>query len=170
MPTLRGWEAAAENLVASGRALESVAPNVAAATCERYQRRRLDKGKALATVTREVHALRRALRVAAWQTPALFPRHLVAYLPSLPVDNVRGGFFEPAGVDALLEREEDEGIRDFIAQAFPTGHGEGRDCAAQLGHARPRLRKVAEPESPGGGSSGRIRTYNPPVNSRMLYH
>ena len=89
--------------------------DVAAASLERYQRDRLDKAKAPATVNREVHALRRAFNVAARQTPALFSRPLVPYFPSLPVDNVRSGFFERAEVDALLQHVADDGIRNFIA-------------------------------------------------------
>src|SRR5512147_1351250 len=58
--------------------------DVTTASLERYQRERLDRGKAPATVNREVHALRRAFNVAARQTPALFPKHLVPYFPSLP--------------------------------------------------------------------------------------
>jgi hypothetical protein len=77
--------------------------DVTAAALGRYQRQRLDAGKAPATVNREVHALRRAFNVAAHQTPPLFPKHLVPYFPSLPVDNVRSGFFERAEVEALLQ-------------------------------------------------------------------
>ncbi len=99
--------------------------DITTASLERYQRERLDKGKASATVNREVHALRRAFNVAARQTPPLFPKHLVPYFPSLPVDNVRSGFFERAEVDALLQHVEDEGIRDFIAWAFRTGMRKG---------------------------------------------
>jgi hypothetical protein len=40
--------------------------------------------------------------------------------------------------------------------------------------ARPRTGRRGGGSNPlglhGSGSSGRIRTYNPPVNSRMLYH
>jgi hypothetical protein len=64
---------------------------VTTAALERYQRERLDAKKAPATVNREVHALRRAFNVSAHQTPPLFPKHLVPYFPSLPVDNVRSG-------------------------------------------------------------------------------
>jgi integrase len=99
--------------------------DVTTASLERYQRQRLDAGMAPATVNREVHALRRAFNVAARQTPALFPKHLVPYFPSLPVDNVRSGFFERAEVDALLQHVADEGIRDFIAWAFRTGMRKG---------------------------------------------
>ena len=86
---------------------------VTTASLERYQ------------VNREVHALRRAFNVAARQTPPLFPKHLVPYFPSLPVDNVRSGFFERAEVDALLQHVADDGIRDFIAWAFRTGMRKG---------------------------------------------
>jgi hypothetical protein len=78
---------------------------VTTASLERYERERLDKGMAPATVNREVHALRRAFNVAARQTPALFPKHLVQYFPSLPVDNVRSGFFERAEAEARSRRE-----------------------------------------------------------------
>jgi integrase len=101
------------------------AMDVTTAALERYQRHRLDAKKAPATVNREVHALRRAFNVAAHQTPPLFPKHLVPYFPSLPVDNVRSGFFERAEVEALLEHVEDDGIRDFIAWAFRTGMRKG---------------------------------------------
>ena len=101
------------------------AMNVTTAALERYQRERLDAKKAPATVNREVHALRRAFNVAARQTPPLFPKHLVPYFPSLPVDNVRSGFFERAEVEALLQHVEDEGIRDFIAWGFRTGMRKG---------------------------------------------
>jgi len=86
---------------------------------ERYQRERLDAGKAPATVNREVHALRRAFNVAAQHTPPLFPKHLVPYFPSLPVDNVRTGFFDRAEVEALLEHVADDGIRDFHRVGIP---------------------------------------------------
>ena len=99
--------------------------DITTASLERHQRERLDRRKAPATVNREVHALRRAFNVAARQTPPLFPKHLVPYFPSLPVDNVRSGFFERAEVDALLQQVEDEGIRDFIAWAFRTGMRKG---------------------------------------------
>jgi site-specific recombinase XerD len=89
--------------------------DVTTASLERYQRQRLDAGKAPATVNREVHALRRTFNIAGRQTPPLFPKHLVPYFPSLPIDNVRSGFFERAEVDALLQHVEDDGIRDFIA-------------------------------------------------------
>jgi len=101
------------------------AMDVTTAALERYQRERLDAKKAPATVNREVHALRRAFNVAARQTPALFPKYLVPYFPSLPVDNVRSGFFERAEVDALLQHVADDGIRDFIAWAFRTGMRKG---------------------------------------------
>ena len=47
------------------------------------------------------------------------------YFPSLPVDNVRSGFFERAEVDALLQHVADDGIRNFIAWAFGTGMRKG---------------------------------------------
>jgi hypothetical protein len=50
--------------------------DVTTASLERYQRERLDKGKAPATVNHEVHALRRAFNVAARRTPPLFPKYL----------------------------------------------------------------------------------------------
>ena len=53
------------------------------------------------------------------------PKHLVPYFPSLPVDNVRSGFFERGEVEALLQHVADEGIRDFIAWAFRTGMRKG---------------------------------------------
>jgi integrase len=49
----------------------------------------------------------------------------VPYFPSLPVDNVRSGFFERAEVDALLQHVDDEGLRDFIAWGFRTGMRKG---------------------------------------------
>ncbi len=99
--------------------------DVTTAALERYQRERLDAKKAPATVNREVHALRRAFNVAARQTPPLFPKHFVPYFPSLPVDNVRSGFFERAEIEALLQHVTDDGIRDFIAWAFRTGMRKG---------------------------------------------
>ena len=101
------------------------AMDVTTASLERYQRERLDARKAPATVNREVHALRRAFNVAARQTPPLFPKHLVPYFPSLPVDNVRSGFFERGEVEALLQHVGDEGVRDFIAWGFRTGMRKG---------------------------------------------
>ena len=101
------------------------AMDVTTAALERYQRQRLDAKKAPATVNREVHALRRAFNVAAHQTPPLFPKHLVPYFPSLPVDNVCSGFFERREVEALLEHVDDDGIRDFIAWGFRTGMRKG---------------------------------------------
>jgi integrase len=101
------------------------AMDVTTAALERYQRERLDANKAPATVNREVYALRRAFNVAARQTPSLFPKHLVPYFPSLPVDNVRSGFFERAEVEALLQHVEDDGIHDFIAWGFRTGMRKG---------------------------------------------
>ena len=101
------------------------AMDVTTASLERYQRERLDAKKAPATVNREVHALRRAFNVAAHQTPPLFPKHLVPYFPSLPVDNVRSGFFERGEVEALLQHVGDEGVRDFIAWGFRTGMRKG---------------------------------------------
>ncbi len=227
------------------------AMDVTTAALERYQRERLDAGKAPATVNREVHALRRAFNVAARQTPPLFPKPFVPYFPSLPVDNVRSGFFERAEVEALLQQISDDGIRDFVAWGFRTGMRKGeiarltwdmldrsgtpwvfhdlrRSAVRTLiragvdettamkvsGHKTRsmllRYNIVTERETadallradaylstqPAGterekgqlrdirgegagnsltprtgvGSSGRIRTYNPPVNSRMLYH
>jgi len=101
------------------------AMDVTTAALERYQRERLDAGKAPATVNREVHALRRAFNVAARQTPPLFPKPFVPYFPSLPVDNVRSGFFERAEVEALLQQISDDGIRDFVAWGFRTGMRKG---------------------------------------------
>jgi hypothetical protein len=121
--------------------------DVTTASLERYQRERLDTGKAPATVNREVHALRRAFNVASRQTPPLFPKHLVPYFPSLPVDNVRSGFFERAEVEALLQHVADDGIRDFIAWASGPACGRVR-LPADLGHARP-LRRALGPEDPG---------------------
>jgi hypothetical protein len=92
------------------------AMDVTTAALERYQRARLDAKKAPATVNREAHALRRAFNAAAHQTPPLFPKHLVPYFPSLPVDNIWSGFFERAEVEALLQHIADDGIRDFIAE------------------------------------------------------
>ncbi len=102
-----------------------LAMEVTTAALECYQRERLDAGMAPATVNREVHALRRAFNVAAQQTPPLFPKHFVPYFPSLPVDNVRTGFFERAEVEALLRHVTDSGIHDFIAWAFRTGMRKG---------------------------------------------
>jgi len=82
--------------------------DVTTAALERYQRERLDAKKAPATVNRETHALRRAFNVAAHQTPPLFPKHLVPYFPSLPVDNIRSGFFERAEVERLLQHIADD--------------------------------------------------------------
>jgi integrase len=98
---------------------------VTTAALERYQRGRLDEEMAPATVNREVHALRRAFNVGARQTPPLFPKHLVPYFPSLPVDNVRTGFFERSEVEALLAQVSDKGIRDFIEWGFRTGMRKG---------------------------------------------
>ncbi len=47
------------------------------------------------------------------------------YFPSLPVDNVRTGFFERAEVEALLAQVNDAGIRDFIEWGFRTGMRKG---------------------------------------------
>ncbi len=99
--------------------------DVTTAALERYQRERLDAKKAPATVNREVHALRRAFNVAAQQTPPLFPKYLVPHFPSLPVDNVRTGFFERADVEALLAHVADESLRDFIEWGFRTGMRKG---------------------------------------------
>jgi integrase len=101
------------------------AVDVTTAVLERYQAARLDANKAPATVNHEVHALRRAFNVAARQTPPLFPKYLVPYFPSLPVDNVRSGFFERAEVEALLQHIPDDGIRDFVAWGFRTGMRKG---------------------------------------------
>ena len=101
------------------------AMDVTTAALERYQRERLNARKAPATVNREVHALRRSFSVAAQQTPPLFPKHFVPYFPSLPVDNVRSGFFERAEVEALLQHVTDEGLRDFIAWGYRTGTRKG---------------------------------------------
>jgi integrase len=102
-----------------------LAMDVTTAALERYQRERLDAKKAAATVNREVHALRRAFNAAAHQTPPLFPKHLVPYFPSLPIDNIRSGFFERGEVEALLQHVADDGIRDFIAWGFRTGMRKG---------------------------------------------
>ena len=101
------------------------AMDVTTAALERYQRERLDAGMAPATVNREVHALRRAFNVGARQTPPLFPKYLIPYFPSLPVDNVRTGFFERAEVEALLANVTDDGLRDFIEWGFRTGMRKG---------------------------------------------
>ncbi len=99
--------------------------DVTTAAVERYQRQRLDAGKAAATVNREIEALRRAFNVASRQTPPMFPKHLVPHFPTLPVDNARIGFFERADVEALLAHVEDDGIRDMIEWAFRTGMRKG---------------------------------------------
>jgi integrase len=101
------------------------AMDVTTAALERYERERLDAGKAAATVNREVHALRRAFNVAARQTPPVFPKYLVPYFPSLPVDNTRTGFFERAEIEALLRQVANDGVRDFIEWAFRTGMRKG---------------------------------------------
>ena len=55
----------------------------------------------------------------------------------------------------------------------PASKGMGRKKRARKGQSGPAS-DSAETEVPDFvkevGSSGRIRTYNPPVNSRMLYH
>ncbi len=99
--------------------------DVTTASIERYQRQRLDAGKAAATVNREIEALRRAFNVASRQTPPMFPKHLVPHFPTLAVDNARIGFFERADVEALLRHVQDDGIRDMIEWAFRTGMRKG---------------------------------------------
>jgi integrase len=101
------------------------AMDVTTTSVERYQRDRLDAGKARATVNREIEALRRAYNVAARQTPPTFPKHLVPHFPTLSLDNVRVGFFDRADVQALLKQVEDAGIRDMIEWAFRTGMRKG---------------------------------------------
>jgi hypothetical protein len=62
---------------------------------------------------------------SAQQTPPIFPKHLVPHFPSLPVDNVRTGFFERAEVEALMRHVTDDGIRDFIEWAFRSAMRKG---------------------------------------------
>src|SRR4029450_5382184 len=63
-------------------------------------------------------------RCGAPDSPAV-PEVPRAVFPSLPVANVRRGFFERAEVEALLQHVADEGIRDFIAWAYRTGMRKG---------------------------------------------
>lgn len=69
------------------------AVNVTTTGVERYQRTRLDAGKARATVNRETGALKQAFNLAVKRTPPRLTR--VPHIPMLTEDNARQGFFEP---------------------------------------------------------------------------
>jgi integrase len=86
---------------------------------ERYERVRLDAGRAPATVNRECEALRQALRRAARVTP---PRILAApHIPLLTVRNARQGFLARADFEALVARLTDPAVRDFVEWFWWTG-------------------------------------------------
>jgi integrase len=84
---------------------------------ERYQRIRLEAGRAPATVNRECEALRQALRQAAdaRRIPAA-PR-----VRLLRVQNARQGFLSRADFEALLGRLTDADVRDYVEWFWWTG-------------------------------------------------
>lgn len=94
--------------------------NLDTASIERYQRARLDAGKAPATVNRECEALRQALRRAAQVTPPKIAR--APHVPLLTVRNARQGFLARADFEALLGalRSAEPSVADFIEWAWWT--------------------------------------------------
>jgi integrase len=94
------------------------AVDLTTAAAERYQRMRLEAGKAPATVNRECEALRQALRRAARLTPPKIPA--APHIPLLRVDNARQGFLARADFEALLPHFTDPGVRDFVEWFFWT--------------------------------------------------
>lgn len=99
------------------------AVNVTTAQVERYKRRRLEAGKAKATINRETEALRRAFSWGAAQNPPLVLE--VPTIHRFPEDNARQGFLSRADFDALLGHFPDSDIRDFIEWGYWTGMRKG---------------------------------------------
>jgi len=89
------------------------------AAVERYQRDRLEAGRAPATVNRECEALGQALRRAADVKPARIPTALK--IPRLTVQNARQGFLGRADYVALRAALADADVRDYIDWFWWTG-------------------------------------------------
>ena len=93
------------------------------AAVERYQRTRLEAGRAPATVNRECEALNQAFRRAARVTPPRIP--VAPHIPLLPVRNARQGFLSRADFEALLPKLADPDVRDFVEWFWWTGMRQG---------------------------------------------
>lgn len=86
---------------------------------ERYQRDRLARGRARATVNRELEALRQAFRLATIRTPAGVSR--APHVPMLPVHNARQGFISWEQCQALLAAIADRDVADYLEWRWWTG-------------------------------------------------
>ena len=78
----------------------------------------LARGRANATINRELSALKRMLNLGAQQTPPIVDR--VPHIPMLRENNVRKGFFEHGDFIKLREALP-EHLRGFITFAYKTG-------------------------------------------------
>jgi integrase len=108
------------HLVAVRGALGHVrAVHLTTADLERYQRARLDAGRARATVNRECEALRQALLLAATVKPPKITAPLK--VPMLKVQNARQGFLSWADFGALAGQLEDADVRDYLEWFWWTG-------------------------------------------------
>jgi hypothetical protein len=119
-----------------------------------------------ATINREVHALRRAFNVAARQTaPAESAalRH-AADLPRVCKDKPG----QPITDFWDVWRNALQAAKVARGAAFPRPQALSSPDADPRGSGRDDGEKSSKRQR-GVGSSGRIRTYDPPVNSRMLY-
>jgi len=90
---------------------------------EKFKGERVAAGKAMATVNRELQALRRAYSWGAEQEPPLVAD--VLKVDFFPEDNARQGFLSRADFEALLKHLTDVDLRDFIEWGFWTGMRKG---------------------------------------------
>lgn len=94
------------------------APEVTTPRIKRYIQKRMEQGKAAATINRELSALKRAFNLAARCTPPTVAQ--VPYIPMLKESNVRKGFFEYGDFIALRDALPDY-LKSVLAFAFFTG-------------------------------------------------
>jgi integrase len=80
--------------------------------------RQRDKA-APATINREVEALQSGFSLAAKANPPKLA--FLPHFPSLPEQNARQGFFERGEFNAVMEKLEDQDVRDFCEWFYFTG-------------------------------------------------
>src|SRR5262245_16267716 len=80
---------------------------------------RQNEGAAPASINRELSALQRAFSLAAKSSPPKLT--FVPYFPSLPERNVRQGFFERGEFDVVMDKLQDQDIKDYCQWFYFTG-------------------------------------------------
>ena len=93
-------------------------PEITTPKIQKYIEKRLEEGKANATINRELSALKRILNLGLRQTPPKVDR--VPFIPMLKENNVRKGFFEHSDFIALRDALRSH-LKGFVTFAYKTG-------------------------------------------------